>query len=520
MRLFGVAGLIPLLLALVWSASAPASDGVLWRENFDDRAGLEARWGAALRVLAADEGVAGSGCLKFSNPEGERKREDLVSLALPLEQLRGRSLLLSGRLRAEGLTQPDLDYLGPKLMLHIKAPHGELYPDQEKRYGDYGWTEFTVFARIPADASAVTLIVGLQRGTGTLWIDDLALAVFERGRMPEPDLAIIRAPDIYATPRLRGVMSGNSMTEKDIRELAQDWGANLIRYQLVNHGNRYELSDPQAFRSWLEAQLAQMDKVLPLCRKYGIKVVVDLHSGPAPEQGALSSNLLAWDVQSQNLLIEVWRMMARRYKDEPAVWGYDLLNEPREEGYRGEGLEWNPLAGEIARAVREEDSQKPIIIEPARWGSPEGLREFVPVNVPNVIYSVHFYAPHFFTHQGVHNLPSNRPYPGEYEGQRWDKERLRREFAPVMEFQKRYGVEIYIGEFSAARWAPDGSGERWLEDVIDIMEENRWHWSYHAFREWQGWDAEMGSEPEDTTRRADSPRLVLLKRYFARNKAE
>lgn len=511
--------LVLTFLALV-CANAYSEEKILWSENFNDRAELEASWKDALRVFAENEGMEGSGCLKFNNPEGQAKREDMITLALPMEKLRGKSFFLTGMMRAENLTKPDLSYLGPKLMLNIVTAHGQSYPDQDKRYGTYDWTKFTVFARVPLDAKAVNLVVGLQRGTGTIWLDDLAITSMSREDLPAPDLAIIRNPDLFATPRLRGMMSGGSTKEGDIREFAQDWGANLLRYQLLNHGGKYNLSDPKSFRKWLDEQLAGMDKVLPHCRKYGVKVVLDLHCGPAPVQGDRNSNLLAWDEQSQKMLIDVWRMMAERYKDEPVIWGYDLLNEPREENYRGEGMEWNHLAWEIAKAVREIDPHKPIIIEPAKWGSPEGLHEFVPVNVPNVIYSVHFYAPHHFTHQGVESFPKNKPYPGEYYGEMWDKERLRREFAPVVAFQKKYGVEIYVGEFSATRWAPDGSGERWLEDVIDIMEENRWHWTYHAFREWQGWDAEMGSDPKDMTRRPDSPRLMLLKRYFARNKAQ
>jgi len=42
---------------------------------------------------------------------------------------------------------------------------------------------------------------------------------------------------------------------------------------------------------------------------------------------------------------------------------------------------------------------------------------------------------------------------------------------------------MYIGEFSAIRWAPDGSAYRYLKDLIDVFEAHGWDWSYHAFRE-------------------------------------
>ena len=30
----------------------------------------------------------------------------------------------------------------------------------------------------------------------------------------------------------------------------------------------------------------------------------------------------------------------------------------------------------------------------------------------------------------------------------------------------------------------------WIRDCIDILEEYGWDWSYHAFREWDGWSVE------------------------------
>jgi hypothetical protein len=63
--------------------------------------------------------------------------------------------------------------------------------------------------------------------------------------------------------------------------------------------------------------------------------------------------------------------------------------------------------------------------------------------------------------------------------------------APADAFQATWGVPIYIGEFSAVRWAPAPDAARWLLDVINLLEARGWSWSYHAFREWNGWDLEM-----------------------------
>jgi hypothetical protein len=119
----------------------------------------------------------------------------------------------------------------------------------------------------------------------------------------------------------------------------------------------------------------------------------------------------------------------------------------------------------------------------------------------------------------VFNKGPSYNYPGEIEGKRWDKAVLEQALSPAIEFQKRYNVHIYIGEFSAIRWAPGGSAARYLSDVIDILEAHGWDWSYHAFREWNGWSVEHGSDPQDNkpaSSRTDRQKLLLD--WFAKNK--
>ena len=86
---------------------------------------------------------------------------------------------------------------------------------------------------------------------------------------------------------------------------------------------------------------------------------------------------------------------------------------------------------------------------------------------------------------------------------------------PVIDFQNKYNVPIYVGEFGVARWAPNA--EKWLEDVISIFEENGWDWTYHAYREYNGWDAEIGSDKNDRTRIGDTPRRRVLLKYMQQN---
>ena len=91
-----------------------------------------------------------------------------------------------------------------------------------------------------------------------------------------------------------------------------------------------------------------------------------------------------------------------------------------------------------------------------------------PVADSNVVYSVHVYEPYGFTCWESWVVPQPVSYPGVIAGRRWDRAALEEAVRPIIAFQHRYGVRIYIGEFSAVRWSGDG-GNRYLSDMIDIF---------------------------------------------------
>ncbi|MPN01736.1 Endoglucanase C [bioreactor metagenome] len=139
-----------------------------------------------------------------------------------------------------------------------------------------------------------------------------------------------------------------------------------------------------------------------------------------------------------------------------------------------------------------------------------------PLAMHNIIYKVHMYAPGSFTHQRLRGKGEIVTYPGMIEGEMWNKERIRQNLQPVLEFQKRHNCKIYVGEFSAIAWAP--GAEKYLNDCIEIFEEYGWDWTYHAFREWVGWSVEHEGPNASEMKPVDmTPRQKVLRRYFRLN---
>jgi hypothetical protein len=213
-------------------------------------------------------------------------------------------------------------------------------------------------------------------------------------------------------------------------------------------------------------------------------------------------------------LIEIWDRLARRYKGRDIIYAYDLINEPVEPR-SGDIITWPELATDVIERIRSIEPEKPVVYEPGPWGGCAGFDAMVPLDVDRVIYSFHMYQPHRFTHQ-FRFEPS--VYPGTIGGVAWDKERLGEAMQPAIDFQREFNVHIYVGEFSAIRWAPDNSAYRYLRDCIDLFEEYGWDWSYHAFREWAGWSVEHTTDEDDwNPSPTQTDREELLRSWFDRS---
>jgi endoglucanase len=227
--------------------------------------------------------------------------------------------------------------------------------------------------------------------------------------------------------------------------------------------------------------------------------------------------------------VENWAWFARTFGEHPGLAGMDLMNEPNPPWPSGDigqaQSAWNPLAEAAIAAIRAAGSSLPVVFEPVAGGSSTGLRGMLPFADSNVVYSIHFYSPHDITHQGVSaHWKRTIPYPAGIEWglggwnpklgvTRIDRTRLELGLGDAVEFQARHDVPIYVGEFSCVRWAPNGSAQRWVADCLAIFTKYSWSWTYHEFRGWPGWDAEIESgDPAATTRSIDAPVMQSLRR--------
>lgn len=507
------------LLACQATVVASSSNHVVFRAGFEQTE-LDAAW------RSEGSGSANVEALSYASRVlcvvTRERGNHMVSIPLPIDQIRGFRVTLSGKVKAENVSKPAEPWNGVKFMLYTQSPKGPEYQAVMELHGTFDWKDLGLTATVPPDATEASIVLGLQDSSGKAWFDEVSLSLSASPRRRPASPPALLPPEKLDRrsdlPRLRGVMYGPKGKEEDLRKLAE-WNVNLIRWQFYWYDGSFpdKRLDLALYDRWLEETIAEVDRFLPLCEKLGIRVVIDLHTPPgAGEAGQ-------WAIFEreayQKRFIEIWDKLAEHYKDKTAIWGYDLINEPVEGKVADGLLDWRSLAEYVAKRVRAIDPRRAIIVEPGPYGGWGNLAYFEPIDVPGIIYSVHLYEPMPFTHQGVlGGNPEGVQYPGSVGGALWNRDKLREILTPVRDYQKDYNVPIFVGEFSAARWAPGDSAAHYLADCIAIFEEFGWDWSYHAFREWHGWNVELGPDKDNLVPAPEpTSREKTLREGFSRN---
>lgn len=157
---------------------------------------------------------------------------------------------------------------------------------------------------------------------------------------------------------------------------------------------------------------AHIDWFVENCQERGIYVILDLHGAPGSQNGHDHSG----DVNHNDLFLDnddgefyrektvwIWETIAERYKDNPTIAGYDLLNEPSGVNNKTEEPQWE-FYNTLYSAVRDIDENHIIIIESC-WGT-ENIVAPSKYGWENIMYEYHAYLWGYYDQsiiQGIYN---------------------------------------------------------------------------------------------------------------------
>jgi endoglucanase len=139
---------------------------------------------------------------------------------------------------------------------------------------------------------------------------------------------------------------------------------------------------------------ALVERLVGWCREAGLKVILDLHAAPGGQTGVNHDDGPGYPVMfyvpaHRRLTVALWTEIARRFRDDTTVLGYDLLNEPispyHDTGYLNPRLE--PFYRELVEAIRAVDPNHPIILAGAQWSTSFSM--LGPPFADNLAYTYH-----------------------------------------------------------------------------------------------------------------------------------
>ena len=180
----------------------------------------------------------------------------------------------------------------------------------------------------------------------------------------------------------------NYVTEADIIAL-KEWGADHIRVPF-----HYDIFYDLQSGTFKESGFERMDKLLVWCKRHRVDVIFDMHAAPGAQSESEisdSDGTARFWTESETywpITIEIWEEIARRYKDETIVIGYDIINEPvTPEGYGGQDLA--RFYGQIVPAIRAIDQNHILFIEGNYYATT--FDYLYPPFDDNMVYAFHKY---------------------------------------------------------------------------------------------------------------------------------
>ena len=198
-----------------------------------------------------------------------------------------------------------------------------------------------------------------------------------------------------ATRRFWRAFKDNYITEADIAFVAAT-GSTTVRlpfnYKLFTDEDYLDLTGPgDGFR--------RLDDVVGWCRRYGLRVILDMHDCPGGNTGDNIDDSYgdAWlfkDEVYERQYCEIWKRIAAHYADEPVVLGYDLMNEPissRLKDMEALNRRLEEVQLHALEAIRTVDTRHIVILAGGQWNTNFSVFSKFDCD-PNIVYECHYYA--------------------------------------------------------------------------------------------------------------------------------
>ncbi len=324
----------------------------------------------------------------------------------------------------------------------------------------------------------------------------------------------------------RGANGDANDADSDYFEVAKSIGIEYIRLSpagMKSESKDFLIGDIDDYKGIPKEDLQRFKGVLDRAAETDVKIMITFFGLPGArwrQHNDMEFDYRLWEdfkYHEQSALF--WTDLATELKDHPAVYGYNIINEPhpeRKDGFQSDKTEgfdtWyennlntptdlNLFYQTVVNAIRKVDSDTPIVLDSRFHASPEGFNYFKPVDGNGIFYSCHFYSPYNYTTHRInkerYSYPECMPGPDGERSAYFGKSEVSALFDPVRDWLEHYGMpkkKLIVAEIGSDRRV-EGVGQ-YLGDLISVMNEEDWHWAFYSFRSasWDGMDYELGTE--------------------------
>lgn len=215
----------------------------------------------------------------------------------------------------------------------------------------------------------------------------------------------------------------------------------------------------------------RLDKIIEQCAAHGLYVILDMHGCPGGQSmnqstGVAGKNELYNNEKNLSIMENLWVAIAERYKDNPVVAAYDIMNEPMNNGGYTGTRAWqagsddairltNNVYDRMIKSIRKTGDTHVITVE-GIW-SIYNLPDPETMGWDNMMYQLHLYD---VTKSNI-------------DGRLKEMTELARE---------KYKTAILVGEYN------NKEGQRYASGQYDEIGLNRVKWTYKAVNAWyDGW---------------------------------
>lgn len=306
------------------------------------------------------------------------------------------------------------------------------------------------------------------------------------------------------------------------------WRAKGVR--LIRLPFRWERLQPELMKEFDPGYSAGLDRSVKLMQDRNMQVILDVHN-----YAMYRGKVIGSEEVPREAFADLWRRLATEFKDNPAIWGYGLMNEPSGK------CEWLKTAQAAIDAIRAVDPKTRIVVanDYPGWATTRAVQrekdlaawaeQHMPIPTPdalhdpaqNLVFEVHVYFDHDASGTYRKDYASEiarRDGPEVRVGPNTGVDRVR----PFAAWLAKHQAKGFIGEYSAP--ANPDTDPRWLETLgnfLAFLDDHcipntywsggtRWTPGHAWVIERSGWSTSLPAEE----REKDRPQLEILQQHM------